>query len=147
MVVPRNVPVRWDESYGGEDLVFCADALAAGIRIVFDPRIRAVHNHGRETFADLRRQQDRLAYALARCGPVQQEGLHKRLFSRVPIHYFALARLPLIYRRVREDEELRSRFLRLLPWMAVAEWTLGVTALRYVLRRPSLRTQGGARFP
>jgi glycosyltransferase involved in cell wall biosynthesis len=146
MVVPRNVPVRWDESYGGEDALFCADALAAGIRIVFDPRIRAVHNHGRETFADLRRQQDRLAYALARAGPVQREGVHKRLFSRFPIHYFALARLPLIYRRVRDDEELRSRFLRLLPWMAAAEWTLGLTALRYVRRRPALRARERGHF-
>jgi glycosyltransferase involved in cell wall biosynthesis len=146
MVVPRNVPVRWDESYGGEDALFCADALAAGIRIVFDPRLRAVHDHGRETFAELRRQQDRLAYGLARCGPVQQEGLHKRVFSRLPIHYFALARLPLIYRRVRADEELRSHFLRLLPRMAAAEWTLGVSALRYVARRPALRGHGGGGF-
>jgi len=146
MVVPRGIPVRWDESYGGEDALFCADALAAGVRIVFDPRIRAVHDHGRETFADLRRQQDRLAYGLARCGPVQQEGVHKRVFSRLPIHYFALARLPLIYRRIRTDEELRSRFLRVLPRMAVAEWTLGVSALRYVLRRPALRGHEGASF-
>ena len=29
MAVPRSLPLRWDESYGGEDAIFCADALAA----------------------------------------------------------------------------------------------------------------------
>lgn len=146
MVVPRALPVRWDESYGGEDALYCADALAAGTRLVFDPRIETIHDHGRETFTDLRRQQDRLAYGLARCGPVQREGLHKRVFSRVPLHYFGLVRLLFIYRRVRENEELRGRFLRVLPRMMVAEWTLGLSALRYVIRRPELRGEERARL-
>lgn len=139
MAVPRSLALRWDESYGGEDAIFCADALAAGVPLVFDPRIRAFHDHGRETFDELRRQQARLAYGLARCGRIQQEGAHKRIFSRVPLHYFGLIRLVFIYRRVRENRELRTRFLQVLPRMAFAEWTLGLTSLRYVVHRPELR--------
>jgi glycosyltransferase involved in cell wall biosynthesis len=140
MAVPRDAPVRWDESYGGEDAVFCADARAAGFRLVFDPRFHAVHDHDRVRFTDLWRQQQRLTYGLARVGPVQLEGLRKRVFSRFPIHYFALARLPLIYRRLRHDGELRTRFLRHLPRLILAEWTLGLNALRFALRRPQLRS-------
>jgi cellulose synthase/poly-beta-1,6-N-acetylglucosamine synthase-like glycosyltransferase len=146
MAVPREVPIRWDESYGGEDALFCADAAAAGIRLVFDPRFHAFHDHERTSFRDLRNQQRRLAYGLARCGPVQREGLHKRVLARVPIHYFVLLRLPVIYRRLRGHEDLRRRFLRLLPLMVLAEWTLGLAALRYALKRPALRGQEGRGF-
>lgn len=146
MLVPRDAPVRFDESYGGEDALFCSDALAAGMRLVFDPRIVAAHEHGRESFAELRRQQRRLAYGLARTGAVQREGLHKRLLSRVPVHYFALARLVPIERRLRDRPELHRRFLRLLPLLAVAEWTLGLSALRHAARRPPLRGGGRTRF-
>ena len=111
MAVPRDAPLRWDESYGGEDGVFCADALAAGIPLVFDPRFVARHDHGRESFEDLRGQQRRLAYGLARLGPVQREGAHKRVLARVPIHYFALLRLPVIFRRLDSLPELRARFV------------------------------------
>ena len=65
---------------------------------------------------------------------------------RVPVHYFALARLPVIYRRLDEDDELRAQFKRHLPRMAVAEWALGVAAIRYSLRPPALRGQDGAGF-
>jgi mycofactocin glycosyltransferase len=140
MLVPRDVPLRWDESYGGEDALFCADALATGLRLVFDPRFCAFHDHDRRTFADLRSQQRRLAYGLARAGAIQREGTHKRVLSRLPLHYFVLARLPVVYRRLEDDPELRRRFVSLLPRMAVAEWTLGFSALRYVGRRPALRT-------
>jgi glycosyltransferase involved in cell wall biosynthesis len=146
MAVPTEVTVRWDESYGGEDALFCADVAAAGVRLVFDPRFHALHDHERATFRDLRRQQQRLAYGLARCGAVQREGVHKRVFSRAPLHYFALLRLPVIYGRLRHDDELRRRFVRLLPLMVVAEWTLGISALRYALRRPALRGQEGRGF-
>jgi cellulose synthase/poly-beta-1,6-N-acetylglucosamine synthase-like glycosyltransferase len=142
MAVPRELPLRFDESYGGEDGIFCARALAAGVRLVFDPRFHAFHDHGRTSFADLRRQQERLALGLARCGPIQREGVHKRLFSRVPLHYFALVRLPLIYRRVKSDDALRRRFLSLLPRLVIAEWTLGLSSLKYVVRRPSLAGPG-----
>ncbi len=140
MVVPRGAPLRWDESYGGEDALFSVDALAAGLRLVFDPRFQAAHEHDRRTFADLRSQQRRLAYGLARAGMIQREGRHKRVLSRLPLHYFVLARLPVIYSRLDRDPELRRRFRSLLPRMAVAEWTLGLSALRYVVRRPALRT-------
>jgi glycosyltransferase involved in cell wall biosynthesis len=140
MAVPRDAPLRWDESYGGEDAVFCHDAVAAGLKLVFDPRFQARHVHSRQTYRQLRLQQERFAFSLARCGTVQREGLHKRIFSRFPLHYFALARLVLIYRRVRPDPDLRGRFLSLLPYLVIAEWTLGVSALRYALRpRPALR--------
>ena len=139
MAVPRLAPLRWDESYGGEDGIFCVDAIDAGLELVFDPRFHAVHAHDRQTFADLRSQQQRLAYGLARIGAVQREGFRKRLLSRIPLHYFALVRLVPIYRRLRSYPELQARFWRLIPHMAVAEWTLGVSALRYVFKRPALR--------
>jgi glycosyltransferase involved in cell wall biosynthesis len=142
MALPRSTPLRWDESYGGEDGIFCADANAAHIAIVFDPRFLADHDHDRESFSALRRQQRRLAYGLSRVGAIQREGRRKRVLSRLPIHYFLLLRLPVIFWRLRSTPDLRSRFLRLLPLLAVAEWTLGASALRYVLRRPPLR-QGG----
>ncbi|MBA2742187.1 MAG: glycosyltransferase family 2 protein [Actinobacteria bacterium] len=146
LAVPRDAPLRWDESYGGEDGVFSADALAAGFRLVFDPRFQALHDHGRETFRDLRGQQRRLAYGLARLGPVQKEGVHKRVLARFPIHYFALLRLAVIYRRIRGVPELRARFLRHFPRLVVAEWTLGSSALRYALRPPPARGQQGSGF-
>jgi glycosyltransferase involved in cell wall biosynthesis len=45
MAVPRGAPLRWDESYGGEDGIFCIDAIDAGIPLVFDPRFHAFHDH------------------------------------------------------------------------------------------------------
>ena len=146
MAVPRQAPLRWDESYGGEDGIFCADALSAGIELVFDPRFHTFHDHEKDSFAKLRRQQDRLAYSIARVGPVQREATRKRILARVPAHYLALVRLPAIYRRVRTLPEYRSPFLRVLPRMVVAEWSLGVFALRYALRPPAIRGQSGAGF-
>jgi hypothetical protein len=140
------VPFRWDPSYGGEDGVFCADALAAGIELVFDPRFQAFHDHERETFADLRRQQERLAYGLARVGPIQKEGARKRILARFPIHYFALVRLLAIYRRLLDEPELRAEFVAHLPRMILAEWTLGLSALRYCVRPPIVRGQAGGGF-
>ena len=119
--------------------MFCAEAIGAGIPLVFDPRFQAHHDHGRESFEELRSQQRRLAYGLARIGPVQREGLHKRVLARVPIHYFALLRLPVIFRRIRGLPELRRRFLRQLPRLVVAEWMLGASAVRYGLRPPPVR--------
>jgi glycosyltransferase involved in cell wall biosynthesis len=144
MAVPRGAPLRWDESYGGEDALFCLDAANAGIRMVFDPRFTARHHHGRETFADVRRAQDRAAYGSRRMGPATREGLSKRVFARVPVQYFALARLPVIYRRLDEDRELRDAFRRNLPRLVLAEWSFGVAATKHALRpRPPLRGQGG----
>jgi len=144
LIVPREAPLRWDESYGGEDALFCADALAAGLRLVFDPRFSAAHEHERRTFGDLRRQQRRLAYGLARAQSLEQDGV-KRTLRRVPLHYFALLRLPVVYGRIAGDPRLRSRFLSLLPRLALAEWTLGASAVRYAARPPALR--GGSQPP
>jgi glycosyltransferase involved in cell wall biosynthesis len=146
LAVPRDAPLRWDESYGGEDGLFSADAIAAGLELVFDPRFHAYHDHARESFASLRSQQRRLAFGLARIGSVQREGLHKRVLARVPFHYFALLRLPVIYLRLATLPELRARFVRLLPRLVVAEWTLGASALRYAGRRPAVRGADAAGF-
>jgi glycosyltransferase involved in cell wall biosynthesis len=139
LVVPKDLPVRWDATFGGEDGLFASDVLASGRELVFDPRFHAVHEEYRDTFAQLRAWQRRLAYGMARCGPVQREGVYKRVLSRVPVHYFALLRLPRMYARLGELDELRARFVRLLPWLVVAEWSLGLAALRYSVRRPPLR--------
>ena len=128
MAVPRAAPLRWDPSYGGEDGIFCADALAVGMKLVFDPRFQAFHDHDRSTYSALRGQQRRLAYGLARIGPIQREGLHKRVLSRLPVHYFALVRLLPIYRRIRRSPELRAPFLRNLPRLAAAECARGERA-------------------
>ena len=79
MAVPREAPLRWDESYGGEDGLFSVDARDAGFELVFDPRFHAVHIHERETFSDLRKQQRRMAYGFARCRDIRTDGLHKRM--------------------------------------------------------------------
>ena len=146
MLVPRETPLRWDESYGGEDALFCADARAAGIRLVFDPRFVAVHEHDRSSFADLRRQQRRLAYGLARAAQLDERGAAHRVARRLPLHYFALLRLPVLYRRLDQDPELRRRFVALLPRLAVAEWTLGASSVRYAARPPALRDERQPRF-
>lgn len=135
MLVPADAGLHWDESYGGEDGLFCVDALGAGLDLIFDPRFHAVHDHRRESFRDLRSQQRRFVYGFARGRALVREPFYRRLSPRLPLHYFALLRLPVIYRRVRDDRALRSRFLRLLPWLVVGEWLLGVSALRYALRR------------
>jgi glycosyltransferase involved in cell wall biosynthesis len=146
LAVPRDAPLRWDESYGGEDGIFSAQALAAGYRLVFDPRMVAHHDHQRASFRDLRRQQQRLAYGLSRIGAIQREGLHKRILARVPLHYFALVRLLFIFRRVRGEPALRRPFLRNLHRLVLAEWTLGADAVRYAFRRPPLEGQGVESF-
>ncbi|HEV2590285.1 MAG TPA: glycosyltransferase family 2 protein [Gaiellaceae bacterium] len=141
LVVPRELPVRWDVTFGGEDGLFAADLLSCGVTLVFDPRFAARHEEYRDTFAQVRTWHRRLVYGMARCGPVQREGRYKRMLTRVPVHFFLLARLPRMYMRLRKDAAARRLFLRLLPWMIVAEWSLGVAALRYAAsRRPPLRT-------
>jgi cellulose synthase/poly-beta-1,6-N-acetylglucosamine synthase-like glycosyltransferase len=142
LVVPRLLSLRWDESYGGEDALFSAAAHDSGLRLVFDPRFTAQHAHGRETFADLRRQQRRLAYGLARTIPLAH-GV-RGLTRRFPVHYFLLLRLPVVYSRLAGDSRLRRHFVSVLPLLAIAEWTLGASALRYALRRPP---QHGGRQP
>jgi glycosyltransferase involved in cell wall biosynthesis len=146
LAVPRGAPMRFDSSYGGEDGVFSADALAAGYALVFDPRFHAFHDHARETYGELRRQQQRLAYGLARIGSIQREGVHKRILARVPLHYFALVRLLFISRRLSDRPELQAQFRRNLPRMILAEWTMGLSALRYAIRRPPLRGTAEAKF-
>ncbi len=147
VAVPREVPFRWDESYGGEDGVFSADAKAAGYELVFDPRFHARHDHDRETWRDLRRQQRRMAYGIVRTRRVVDEGRVRGFFARVPLHHFALLRLPVIYRRLETQPELRRRFRQYLPRLVVAEWALGASALRYALFPPPTHGQpeGGFR--
>jgi glycosyltransferase involved in cell wall biosynthesis len=139
MAVPRTAPVDWDESYGGEDAFFSADARDAGVPRVFDPRVLAVHEHTRATFAELRSQQRRLAWGLARAARAGILSPRRSLLVRFPIQYFLLLRLPRIYRRLDDEPELRRRFLRLLPRLVIAEWTLGASAVHYALRPPPAR--------
>src|SRR5690242_10665128 len=146
LVVPRGAPIRWHESYGGEDGLFSIDALGAGLQLVFDPRFHALHDHRRESFDDLRRQQRRVVYGFARGRGLLDEPFYRRLSPRLPLHYFALMRLPVIYRRLGGQPALRSRFVRVLPWLVVGEWLLGISACRYVLRRPEPREAGGREF-
>ena len=141
LAVPRDLPIRFDESYGGEDALFCADARALGSTLVFDPRFSTSHNHGRDTFAALRRAQERRAFGMARCAQIPGWSLERRMRSRLPIQYFSLVRLVAVYARVRGDPELRRRFVVLLPRLVVAEFTLGWSALAYAWRRPQLRSE------
>ena len=143
MAVPRAAPLRWDPSYGGEDGIFCADAIGAGMELVFDPRYQAFHDHDRSTFAALRGQQRRLAYGLARIGPVQREGLHKRVLSRLPVHYFALVRLLPIYRRIRRSHELRDPFSATCP----ASWRPNGHSGQARCATPSDVRRSAARLP
>jgi glycosyltransferase involved in cell wall biosynthesis len=142
VAVQRAVPFRWDESYGGEDGVFCADATAAGYALVFDPRFHAHHDHDRETWSDLRRQQRRTAYGIVRTRRVVDEGRLRGFFAHFPIHHFLLLRLPVIYRRLETQPELREHFVHNLPRLVVAEWTLGASATRYALFPPPTQGQG-----
>jgi glycosyltransferase involved in cell wall biosynthesis len=145
MAVPREAPLRWEESYGGEDAIFCADALDAGIDVVFDPRFHAVHDHQCRSFGDVRRRQRRLAYGMARTMRMRQR-TRKRVLARFPLHYFGLVRLPVIYNRLRTLPELRAAFTRLLPRLVLAEWAMGMSAFRYALRPPPLREHAEADF-
>jgi glycosyltransferase involved in cell wall biosynthesis len=146
MAVPRAAPLRFPASYGAEDGVLCAKAVEVGIPLVFDPRFHSVHDDDRETFAQLRALQRRRAFALALLGPIQREALRKRVFSRLPLHYFMLLRFPAIFSRVRHHRELRSAFVRVLPLLVVAEWTLGASAARHALRRPQVEHVHGRAF-
>jgi hypothetical protein len=47
-----------------------------------------------------------------------------------------------IYRRLETQPELRRRFVRYLPRLVVAEWTLGASAARYALFPPPAEGQG-----
>ncbi len=140
MAVPREAPLRWDESYGGEDAFFCAEARAAGLHLWFDPRIVAAHEKGRSTFAELRSQQRRFAYGMARAARSEALDAPRSFFSRLPLHYFLLLRLPVIYRRLKDDPALRRRFVSLLPRLVLAEWLLGASALHYAFNPPAGRS-------
>ena len=95
----------------------------------------------------MRRQQRRAVYGLARARrEIAGEPLLRRISPRFPIHYFLLLRLPVIYGRIRDDAELRPRFLRLLPLLVVGEWTYGISAFRYVFRRPDRSEPGGRTY-
>lgn len=146
MVVPRDLDLRFPESYGAEDGLFCAAAVEAGIPLVFDPRFHSIHDDHRESYSQLRALQRRRAFALSLLGPIQREATRKRILSRVPIHYFMLLRVPAIFSRIRHVRELRSAFVRLLPLIVLAEWTLGASATKYAFRRPQPEQAHGHDF-
>ena len=117
------------------------DALAAGIRLVFDPRFHAAHDHGRR---DVRRPPQPAAAARLRARAGGHDPARGRAQARARRGCRCTTSCsrgcPSIYRRLDYDDELRRRFLALLPRMIVAEWTLGLSSLRYVARRPAVRT-------
>jgi hypothetical protein len=55
-------------------------------------------------------------------------------------------RLPVIYRRLETEPELKRRFCQHLPRLVVAEWTLGASAVRYALFPPAVQGQSGRGF-
>ena len=95
---------------------------------------RPHHDHDRETWPDLRRQQRRTAYGIVpRAGSSTRAGAKDRP-ARVPIHHFALLRLPVNLPAARElQPELSAASFDYLPRMVVYEWALG--AERGALRR------------
>ena len=77
---PARRPMRWDESYGGEDCrVLRRRARRPASRSSSTRASPRSTPTSATTFGDLRSQQQRLAYGLARAGTVQREGLHKRV--------------------------------------------------------------------
>ena len=82
---------------------------------------------------------------MARTAGMRQRS-RKRMLARFPLHYFALVRLPVIYRRLASLPELQAQFTRQLPRLVLAEWTMGLTAFRYALRPPPVREHAEADF-
>jgi hypothetical protein len=62
------------------------------------------------------------------------------------VHYFLLLRLPGMYRRLDAEPALRRRFVSLLPQLALAEWTLGASAVRYAVAPPPPRGEAQPSF-
>ena len=127
--------LRFDESYGGEDAVFSATRTRAGCgssSTRATPRCTTTSATRSRSCAASRSASPSPRRASA---PFSARACSKRIASRVPVHYFVLLRLPVIYRRLDDDPQLRRRFVRLLPADGVGEWTLGAYAMRYALAR------------
>ena len=93
MAVPARCPLRWDESYGGEDAFFSVDARAAGVRIVFDPRHRRRPRARAVDLPDLAASSG--GSRTGSRGPTRAGLLPATGASRaLPLHYFLLLRLP-----------------------------------------------------
>lgn len=98
----------------------------------------ARNEHERRTVGDLRRQQRRLASGPAGAAPLE-DGALRRTLRRVPLHCFALLRLPVVYPRVQDPRRrLRPRILAVLPRLVLAESTLGASAVHYAAPPPAL---------
>jgi len=112
--------LRFDESYGGEDAVFSADALRAR----HPARLRSALTRRCTTTTATRSrscagQQSRTGVrgrrASVRCSARGHEQAHHEPRTAALLSHFL--RLPVIYRRLDEDPQLRRRFVRLLPLM------------------------------
>ena len=149
LLVPRDAPLRWDESYGGEDALFCVPTRsrpACGSSSTRASRPRT--STSAETFGDLRRQQRRLVVRLARAPARSSSEPRHGVRSRAcPLHYFALLRLPVVYR----PDRRRPAPAGALPLAAAAARRRRVDARRErasaTLRgRPALRGGPQPRF-
>ena len=145
----RGARLRWDESYGGEDgrvLRRRASTPASSSSSTLASRGARSTSATRSPTSEASRR--RMAYGFARCRDIRHgracTSASRRGCRSTTSRW---SRLPVIYRRLNSDTELRSRFLRLLPRMVVAEWTASAPGLRYAVRpRPRLRDQGDAGF-
>ena len=84
VAAPRDVPFAGTRATAARTASSAPRRRAAGYALVFDPRFHAHHDHDRETWADLRRQQRRTAYGIVRTRRVVDEGRARGLFARVP---------------------------------------------------------------
>ena len=66
VALPRDAPLRWHESYGGEDGLFSVDALGPASAWFSTRASTPCMTTGGRRFADLRRQQRRFVYGFAR---------------------------------------------------------------------------------
>ena len=141
VAVPREHP-SWDESYGGEDGVFSATP-----RPQATARLRPAFHANTTTAARLGRpapQQQRMATgsrASAAWSTRAPSGESRRRASHTS-RSCAPGHLP----PVGTEPELKHRFVRYLPRLVVAEWTLGASATRYALFPPPTQGQSGDGF-
>ena len=138
LFVPRDAPLRWHESYGGEDGLFSVDA---GGRPA--PRVRpALPGAPRPPAREPRRATPPAAARRLRVRARPRPARGALLPPAFAAVSDSLLRLAAPARDLRPDParpRAARRFLRLLPWLVAGEWLFGLSACRYVLRRPDAR--------
>ena len=110
MAVPRALDVRWDESYGGEDALFSADATRPRGPLMFDPRIVAEHHLRVIPSATSADSSSASLTGWPAAGRFSARVCTSASFP-LPVHLLPARPAPLIYRRLEPFPELRRRFL------------------------------------